>query len=91
SFWFMRFHTMDIWWQMTNIARNPAEIFRGKLLFIFTYCIPMLVIVNFPVKAYLHRLPWWQAAWGLVVSGALLVFSSWFFAFALRRYRSASS
>lgn len=91
SFWFMRFHMMDIWWQMTGIARNPAEIFRGKLLFVFTYCIPMLVIVNFPVKAYLHRLPWHQGLWGLVASGGLLAFSSWFFGFALRRYRSASS
>lgn len=91
SFWFLRFHAMDIWWQMTNIARQPAEIFSGILKWIFTFCVPMLVIVNFPVKAYLDRLPWGLALWGVIASIALLVFGNWFFSFAVRRYRSASS
>jgi ABC-type uncharacterized transport system permease subunit len=51
----------------------------------------MLVIVNFPVKAYLNRLPFHLAVWGLAVTAIMLVFSQWFFRFALRRYRSASS
>jgi len=91
SFWFLRFHAMDIWWQMTNMARQPAEIFSGTLKWILTYCIPMLVIVNFPVKAYLDRLPWHLALWGFTISAVLLLFGNWFFSFALRRYRSASS
>ncbi len=91
SFWFMRFHVMEIWWQMTNIARQPAEIFRGKLQFIFTFCIPMLVIANFPVNAYLSRLPWYLGLYGLGIMVALVLGSGWFFAYALRRYRSASS
>lgn len=91
SFWFTRFHVMEVWWQMTNVARQPAEIFRGKLQFIFTFCIPMLVIANFPVKAYLDRLPWYLGLYGLVLTAAVLAGSSWFFAHALKRYRSASS
>lgn len=91
SFWFMRFHVMEIWWQMTNIARQPAEIFRGKLEFIFTFGIPMLVIANYPVKAYLDRLPWYLVLHGLAATVVMLLAASWFFNVALRRYRSASS
>jgi ABC-2 type transport system permease protein len=91
SFWFVRFHVMEIWWQMTNMARQPAEIFRGTLAMILTYCLPMLVVVNFPVKAYLGRLTWPLGLWGIGVTAALLAFSAWFFQLALTRYRSASS
>jgi len=91
SFWFMRFHAMSIWWQLTSLGRQPAEIFPAGLKFVLTYCLPMLVIVNFPVKAYLNRLPLHLALWGLAVTVAMLAFSQWFFRFALRRYRSASS
>ena len=91
SFWFTRFHVMEVWWQMTNVARQPAEIFKGKLQFIFTFCVPMLVIANFPVKAYLDRLPWYLGLYGLGVTACALAGSSWFFAYALKRYRSASS
>jgi ABC-2 type transport system permease protein len=91
SFWFMRFHAMSVWWQLTGLGRQPAEIFPPKLKFVLTYCIPMLVIINFPVKAYLGRLPLAAGLWGLGLTAALLFFSSWFFRFALRRYRSASS
>ena len=91
SFWFMRFHVMEIWWQMTNIARQPADIFKGKLEFIFTFCIPMLVIANYPVRAYLDRLPWYLVLHAVLATAVMLAASAWFFDFALRRYRSASS
>ncbi|MEK7474129.1 MAG: ABC-2 family transporter protein [Candidatus Coatesbacteria bacterium] len=91
SFWFMRFHAMNIWWQLTSLARQPAEVFPPALRFVLTYCLPMLVIVNFPVKAYLGRLPLAAGIWALVATGLLLALSQVFFTFALRRYRSASS
>jgi ABC-2 type transport system permease protein len=91
SFWFMRFHAMNIWWQMTALARQPAEVFPPMLRFVLTYCLPMLVIVNFPVKAYLHRLPLAAGGAALLATGVLLALSQVFFTFALRRYRSASS
>lgn len=91
SFWFLRFHVMEVWWQMTNIARQPADIFTGKLRFIFTFCVPMLIIANFPVKAYLARLPWTLGLYGLAIMLTFMVGSSWFFGHALKRYRSASS
>lgn len=91
SFWFMRFQIMEVWWQMTNIARQPADIFTGKLRFIFTFCVPMLIIANFPVKAYLSRLPWTLGLYGLGIMAVFVLGSSWFFSSALKRYRSASS
>lgn len=91
AFWFMRFQIMEVWWQMTNIARQPADIFTGKLRFIFTFCVPMLIIANFPVKAYLSKLPWALGLYGLAIMLAFVLGSGWFFAFALKRYRSASS
>src|SRR6185503_14148370 len=91
SFWFTRFHVMEVWWQMTNIARQPADIFRGRFEFIFTYCIPMLVIANFPVRAYLDRLPWYLGLYGLAISAAMFAAATAFFTYALKRYRSASS
>ncbi len=91
SFWFLRFHAMDVWWQLTNVARQPAELFPGKIKFILTYCLPMLVIVNFPVKAFLKKLSLGMAVYGLGISLLMLAVSALFFNFALRRYRSASS
>jgi ABC-2 type transport system permease protein len=91
SFWFMRFHAMNIWWQLTSLARQPAEVFPPALRFVLTYCLPMLVIVNFPVKAYLGRLPLSAGVGALLATAALLALSQVFFTFALRRYRSASS
>jgi len=91
SFWFMRFQAMNVWWQLTTLGRQPAEIFPPRLKFILTYCLPMLVIVNFPVKAFLGRLTLADGLWGLLMTLALLVFSGWFFGVALKRYRSASS
>jgi len=91
SFWFMRFQAMNVWWQFTTLGRQPAEIYPAKLKFILTYCIPMLVIINFPVKALLGRLSLYDGVWGLVATLALLAFSGWFFRIALKRYRSASS
>jgi len=91
SFWFVRFHAMNIWWQLTSLARQPAEVFPGPIRFALTYVVPMLVIVNFPVKAYLGRLPLSAGAWAIAATLGLLAFSQVFFNFALRRYRSASS
>jgi len=91
SFWFTRFHVMEVWWQMTNIARQPAAIFKGRFEFIFTYCIPMLVIANFPVRAYLNVLPWYLGLYGLAICATLLAGAAAFFNYAVRRYRSASS
>ena len=91
SFWFLRFNAGQIWWQLTNMARQPGELFPGKLQLILTYCLPMLVIVNFPVKALLGRLSLSQAALGFLMSAVLLLLSSLFFNVAIKRYRSASS
>jgi ABC-2 type transport system permease protein len=91
AFWFIRFNAMDIWWQLTNIVRQPAELFPGRIKAFLTWCLPMLIIVNFPVKALLGRLDLPSAALAMLASLLLLFASSAFFKLALKRYRSASS
>jgi ABC-2 type transport system permease protein len=91
AFWFIRFNAMDVWWQLTNLARQPAELFpRGIRLFL-TFGLPMLVIVNFPVKAFLGQLTALWLALGLGMTLLSLWAGQAFFRLAIRRYRSASS
>jgi ABC-2 type transport system permease protein len=91
AFWFIRFQPMDVWWQLTNLARQPAELFPQKVQFVFTYCLPMLIIVNFPVKAFLGRLAPWSILAAFLATALMLWASNAFFNMAIRRYRSASS
>lgn len=91
AFWFIRFNAMDIWWQLSNLARQPADLFPGKVQFVLTYCLPMLVIVNFPVKMFLTKLTLVQALTGCGATVVMLFASKAFFDLAIKRYRSASS
>lgn len=96
--------TMSIWivraqgliygyFNVFNIARYPADVFRGAFRFIFSWILPVIIVANVPasVLARPFENPWpgilhLIAATVLVVAAARLF---WFF--ALRRYSSASS
>ncbi|HLC69670.1 MAG TPA: ABC-2 family transporter protein [Patescibacteria group bacterium] len=69
----------------------PPEIFNSTGQFLFTYILPIFVIVAFPVKALLGLLDWQNilAALGLTIlwlGGAILFWKS-----SLKKYSSASS
>lgn len=92
SFWTIRGEGMiDVYFQSTNFARQPAEIYRGVLKLILTFVVPMLVIVNFPVKAIIRSLSGWLVLYGLAAGLLLLYASHKFWGFAVKNYRSASS
>ncbi|MCX7919079.1 MAG: ABC-2 family transporter protein [bacterium] len=92
SFWTIRGEGMiSVYYQSTNFARQPAEIYRGLLKLILTFVFPMLVIVNFPVKAILNALSGWLVLYGLIAGLILLYASHRFWSFAVKDYRSASS
>jgi ABC-2 type transport system permease protein len=97
SVWMKRNQSLyELWWLFTSLARYPKEIFAGRfagpLGRFFTWVIPVLVVVNVPAGVMIRKLedPL-LVAFTVPVAGIMLVGSRWFFRFALRRYRSASS
>jgi ABC-2 type transport system permease protein len=102
SVWLGRNQTLyDFWFYITNFARYPREIYRGKygdpLRWFFTFVIPVLVVINVPARFLVRTLrpeaaeEWLLPAFGLVAAVASLGASRWVFNRALGSYRSASS
>lgn len=99
SIWLGRNQTLyDFWFYITNFSRYPREIYDGDfgtpLRVVFTYVIPVLVVVNVPAR--LLALPltqgdWLLALFALFATLGSLVASRLIFQRALRSYRSASS
>jgi ABC-2 type transport system permease protein len=88
----------DFWFYITNFSRYPMEIYEGAigtpLRHIFTFLIPILVVVNVPARILAQPLEaqnWPLAAFAIVVTAASLAGSRWLFVWALKSYRSASS
>jgi len=88
----------EFWFYITNFSRYPMEIYKGSvgtpLRQIFTFAIPILVVVNVPARILaqpLDKQNWPLAGFALLVTAASLMSSRWLFAWALRSYRSASS
>jgi ABC-2 type transport system permease protein len=91
----------DFWFYITNFSRYPMEIYAGPwgtpLRHIFTWLIPVLIVVNVPARLLAQPLypepslglP--LALFALVATAASLVLSRLVFQRALVSYRSASS
>lgn len=86
---------MEMWWLFSSLARYPKEIFVGAwaapLGAVFTYIIPILVVVNVPSNAMVRVLDPVMVLLTIAATVALLWISRRFFLHALRSYRSASS
>ena len=102
SVWLGRNQTLyDFWFYITNFSRYPMEIYaRGwglPLLFIFTFVIPVLVVVNVPARLLAQPLDpragweWPLAGFTLLATVMSVLFSRWVFQKSLLAYRSASS
>ena len=102
SVWLGRNQTLyDFWFYITNFSRYPMEIYqRGwglPLWFIFTFVIPVLVVVNIPARILAQPLTprasweWPLAAFTLLATVGSVFVSRWVFQRALLAYRSASS
>lgn len=99
SIWLGRNQNLyDFWFYITNFSRYPMEIYRGPfgtpLRRLFTFLIPVLVVVNVPAR--LLALPFesdnsWLALFTLAATAGSLLASRWLFLRALTSYRSASS
>lgn len=96
SVWLVRNQSlMEMWWLFSSLARFPREIFqRGwavSLDVIFTYVLPILLVVNVPSRVMVKVLEPRMIAFILIVTVVSLKVSRMFFQRALRSYRSASS
>lgn len=102
SIWLGRNQSLyDFWFYITNFSRYPREIYAGAwgapLRVVFTYIIPVLVVVNVPARLLAKPLDpraaweWPLAGFAVVATVCSLLASRWIFNRALRSYRSASS
>jgi ABC-2 type transport system permease protein len=96
SVWMVRNQSlMEMWWLFSSVARYPKEIFTGRLAGplgnFFTYCLPILVVVNVPSNAMVRVLDAPAVVLTMGATVILLWLSRRFFHRALRSYRSASS
>lgn len=102
SIWLGRNQSLyDFWFYITNFSRYPAEIYQrgwGYALWgIFTFAIPVLVVVNVPARLLAQPLQpraSWElpmAAFAVVAALGCLFVSRRIFQRALASYRSASS
>lgn len=92
----------DFWFYITSFSRYPMEIYNAGTLgitlkMIFTFAIPILIVVNVPARIFAQ--PFGVKDWTmtllpiymLVATAVCLVVSRWIFRYSLRSYRSASS
>ena len=99
SIWLGRNQTLyDFWFYITNFSRYPMEIYGGRfgtpLRLVFTYVIPVLVVINVPARLLAKPLTAeyaYLALFALLATLASLAASRWIFTRALGSYRSASS
>jgi ABC-2 type transport system permease protein len=93
SFWTVRAQGI-VWsyYSLFNLARFPDEAFRGLFKACFTFAVPMLLIVNVPVRLLAGKL---GNPLDMLLLGAMALacfgLSEWFWRWSLRRYTSASS
>ncbi len=100
SIWLGRNQTLyDFWFYITNFSRYPMEIYSGSTLgvtlqSIFTFVVPILVVINVPARILAKPLRWQYAGLAIfaIFATAICLFASrWIFQRALASYRSASS
>lgn len=102
SIWLGRNQTLyNFWFYITNFSRYPMEIYnRGwgtPLYGLFTFVIPVLVVVNVPARLLARPISprtdyeWLLVGWAVIATVLSILVSRWVFRTALGAYRSASS
>ncbi|PQO42839.1 ABC transporter permease [Blastopirellula marina] len=92
----------DFWFYITSFSRYPMEIYNSgglgiTLQLIFTFVIPILIVVNVPARIMAQPFGvssaqmWLLPIYMLAATALSLLASRWVFKLSLRSYRSASS
>jgi ABC-2 type transport system permease protein len=102
SVWLGRNLTLlDFWFSITMFSRYPMEIYQGRwgtpIRRVFTFVVPVLVVVNVPARLFVRSLSprsladWLLPVFTIFVTFASLAVARLIFKLALWSYRSASS
>src|SRR3990167_9410237 len=81
-------HTIMIYRDMTALGRFPLEIYREPVRGIFTFVIPIGIMMTFPPKALLQLLSPVSFLISFFFSGLLLIISFKLWNLALKKYQS---
>lgn len=73
------------------MSRTPSDTFRIVNSWVFTFLLPLLVVVSFPAKSLIGKLSPLEIIAALTISIASFIISRKFWFYSLRRYESASS
>jgi len=93
NFWTVRAQGV-VWgyYNLFNIARQPDEAFKGLFKSFFTFVLPMLLVVNVPVRVLIQKFSSpTQLLMMLLMALLCWLASAAFWNFSVRRYTSASS
>lgn len=93
AFWTVRAQGIVFgYYNLFNIARLPDGAFKGFFKVFFRFAIPMLLVVNVPVKLVIDKLESpWEMVWLVLASVVCFVLSEWFWRFSIKHYTSASA
>jgi ABC-2 type transport system permease protein len=78
-----------IYRDILNLGRFPIEIYQQIISFIFTFIIPIGVMITFPVKALFHFLSLKNIIFSFFISFFLLLLSIKSWQIGLKKYQSA--
>jgi len=92
SFWFGRIREIhEVFISVFAIVKYPIDIFPNQIKWLFTYFIPLAVLVTFPARFLIKTIRPEFLLFSFTVSFFVLFLSGLFWKFALKRYQSASS
>jgi len=92
GFWIVRNdYAVGFFFQVTDLARQPAEIYNYVAKVFLTFFFPMVICVNFPANVMVRSLSMPQFLHGVAFGLVLLYLSTRIWRLGLRAYSSASS
>lgn len=84
-------NTIWIYRDLMTLGRFPVDIYEQPMRGILIFIVPIAVMISFPAKASLGRLPLQWVGVAVLVSTTSMALSLLFWRFATRRYTSVSS
>lgn len=81
-------HTIMIYRDMTRLGTFPIDIYKQPIRFLFTFVVPIGIMVSIPVKSLLDVLtfPWYAASFAFGILSVVIALQFW--DYALRKYQS---
>lgn len=81
----------DLYREIMDISKQPAEIFAGFMKNIIIFALPVALVASIPAQILMGKIGWQFSLIVFINSLILFIISRLFFKFALRHYSSASS